>query len=282
MLLPPPPPMPPGTRCLPGSAIFISPSCCRQLQAASFVLLHTLTNEVQAVLTSARGAHSRARFLRPGRCRLRYQVVQGARSWRLRLLPQYLAHRHRAAAARPPALPPPTSLISCSAMAHSLPPELLRAVFSAATPPKPDEEHIDSAWDPRTVLSFEDRSRAEVGPPLSMPPTSNRRPPVGRMLPPLNGWQRPQASAAPAPWPAACVQELAHRADRRARGLHLFVYHPAAARCGMEPTRTLHGSRSGGCEQGSGPRSCTGCSCTHSHPRPHAGGKSMGQGAAAA
>lgn len=47
-------------------------------------------------------------------------------------------------------------------MAPPLPPELVRAVFSAARPPKA-EGGIDSVWDPRTVLDFEERIRAEVG-----------------------------------------------------------------------------------------------------------------------
>ena len=58
---------------------------------------------------------------------------------------------------------PPPPLTSCRAMAPTLPPELVRAVFSVAAPPKEGEDDIDSAWNPRTVLNFEERARAEVG-----------------------------------------------------------------------------------------------------------------------
>jgi len=58
-------------------------------------------------------------------------------------------------------LPPPVA--TATAMAHSLPAELLRAIFSAVVPPAADVDEVSSPWSSRTVLSFDERVRAEVG-----------------------------------------------------------------------------------------------------------------------
>ena len=104
------------------------------------------------------------RRLRSGR-----QSKGWAAACRARLAPRRRRCRHRRRSAQPP--PPPPWQPRASAMAQSLPPDALLAVFSAAAPPRAgsDEGSIDSWWQPRTVLSLAERARAQVGGPGHLP-----------------------------------------------------------------------------------------------------------------
>lgn len=82
-----------------------------------------------------------------------------------RLRPAQPASSPAAALNPPPPLRrrPPPDARRAGAMAQTLPPELLRLIFAAATPPRPRPDHMDDEPSPTTVLSFEERARAEVG-----------------------------------------------------------------------------------------------------------------------